>query len=146
MDSSNLGSSFKVVLGVIGEDVHTVGIKILEMALKDAGFEVLSLGAQVSQEEFIEAAKKIMADAILVSSFSGHAEILVDGFKERCVKAGLENTLLYIGGYLSLEGISWEEIEKKFKELGFDRVYPPGTTPEKAIKDLKEDISLRRRK
>lgn len=136
----------KVVLGVIGEDVHTVGIKILEMALRDAGFHVLSLGAQVSQEEFIDAALGLGADAILVSSFSGHAEMLVEGFREKCRKAGLQHILLYIGGYLTLEGRPWDEVEARFKELGFDRVYPPGTRPEKAIEDLREDIQRRRGK
>ena len=38
-----------VVLGVIGEDVHIVGARILEYALSDYGFKVVSLGAQVSQ-------------------------------------------------------------------------------------------------
>lgn len=42
--------------GVIGADVHTIGIKILEYALSKAGFQVASLGVQTSQEEFIEAA------------------------------------------------------------------------------------------
>jgi methylaspartate mutase sigma subunit len=135
----------KVVLGVIGEDVHTVGIKILEMALKDAGFQVVSLGAQVSQEEFIDAASQTGADAILVSSFSGHAEMLVEGFRERCKRAGLKDVILYIGGYLTLEGRPWEEVEGRFKELGFDRVYPPGTKPEKALEDLRQDIQSRRR-
>ena len=39
----------------------------------------------------------------------------------------------------------WDEVERKFKELGFNRVHPPGTSPTKAIQDLIEDISLRRR-
>ena len=35
----------RIVLGVIGADVHAVGNKILEMVLKEAGFEVINLGA-----------------------------------------------------------------------------------------------------
>ena len=59
-----------VVLGVIGEDVHIVGARILEYALNDSGFNVISLGAQVSQEEFLDAAIETNADAILISSFN----------------------------------------------------------------------------
>ena len=103
------------------------------------------MGAQVSQEEFINAALETDADAILVSSFSGHAEILVRSFRERCIEAGLNDIILYIGGSLLLSEERWDEVEKKFTGLGFNRVYPPGTSPTKAVQDLIEDISLRRR-
>lgn len=133
-----------VVTGVIGEDVHIVGIRVLETALRKEGIKVISLGAQVPQEEFIKAAKEHNADAIFVSSFSGHAEELVKGMKERCSEVGLDNILLYIGGYLAVTGKLWEEIEAEFKALGFDRVYPPRTTPSKVIEDFKEDLRRRR--
>jgi methylaspartate mutase sigma subunit len=60
-----------LVTGVIGEDVHIMGIRIVEHALRDAGFKIVSLGAQVSQEQYIEAAVETNADAILVSSLGG---------------------------------------------------------------------------
>jgi methylaspartate mutase sigma subunit len=104
-----------VVTGVIGEDVHIVGIRIIEHALNDYGFKVHSLGAQVSQEEFINAALETDADAILVSSFSGHAEILVRSFRERCIEAGLNDIILYIGGSLLLSEERWDEVEKNLK-------------------------------
>jgi methylaspartate mutase sigma subunit len=138
-------SSGKIVIGVIGEDVHVVGIRIMEHALKDAGFSVVSLGTQVSKEEFVKAALEEKADAIFVSSFSGHAESLAQSFRDTCAEAGLGDILLYIGGFLLLVEKPWEEVESKFKALGFDRVYPPGTSPETALEDLKTDISLRGR-
>jgi methylaspartate mutase sigma subunit len=134
-----------VVTGVIGEDVHIVGIRILEHALRNAGVKVVSLGAQVSQEEFINAAAEANADAIFVSSFSGHAESLAPRLREKCTEAGLSDIILYIGGYLLIGERPWQETEKTFKKLGFDRVYPPGISPTKAIEDLKVDASLRRR-
>ena len=54
-----------VVTGVIGEDVHVVGVRILEFALGEAGFKVIPLGSQVSQKEFIGGAIESNADAIL---------------------------------------------------------------------------------
>jgi methylaspartate mutase sigma subunit len=134
-----------VVLGVIGEDVHIVGARILEYALSDSGFKVVPLGAQVSQEEFLDAAIETNADAIMISSFSGHAEILVSGFKEKCVEAGLRNVILYIGGYLILEEKPWEEVSNKYVQMGFNRVYPPGTTPTTVTEDLKKDVKVLRR-
>jgi methylaspartate mutase sigma subunit len=104
--------------------------------LSDEGFKVVSLGAQVSQEEFIEAAVETKADAILLSSFSGHAESMANGFREKCNEAGLGNIILLIGGYLLLEERPWEEIERKYIEMGFNAVYPPGITPTRVVEDL----------
>jgi len=144
--SDNNESKGTLVTGVIGEDVHVVGIRILEYALGEAGFKVVPLGSQVSQKEFVEAVIETDADAILVSSLSGHAESLVPGLREKCIEADLSDVLLYLGGYLLVGEMPWEGTEKKFKELGFDRVYPPGTSPTQVIADLEADISSRRRR
>jgi len=32
------------------------------------------------------------------------------------------------------------EVEKRFLEMGFSRVYPPGTMPEQCIEDIKKDV------
>jgi len=133
-----------VVTGVIGDDVHVVGIRILEHALRDAGFNVVALGVQVSHEEFINAAVETNADAILVSSLSGHAQILVPGLRDKCTEAGLADVLLYLGGQLVIGRATWEDVEKMFKDMGFNRVYPPSVLPPQVITDLEADLSLRR--
>jgi methylaspartate mutase sigma subunit len=125
-----------LVMGVIGEDVHIVGIRILEYALKDAGYKVVSLGAQVSQQEFISAAVETNADAILISSYSGHAEHLSQGFRNRCIEAGLDKIVLLIGGFLALEAKPWGDVERQYRAMGYDGVYPPGTMPSKVVEDL----------
>jgi methylaspartate mutase sigma subunit len=142
----NSASKGTVVTGVIGEDVHIVGIRILEYALLEAGFKVIPLGSQVSQKEFIEAAIEVNADAILISSLSGHAETLVPGLKEKCVEANLSDVLLYLGGYLLVGETVWEVVEKKFKGLGLNRVYPPSISPTQVMADLEADIASRRRR
>lgn len=131
-----------LVLGVIGSDVHAVGNKILEIALKEAGFNVVNLGVLVSQKEFVEAAIETNADAVLVSSLYGHAEIDCRGLREVFVEAGLADILLYIGGYLVVGSQPWEETQAKFEALGFDRVYPPNTLPEDFIPQLRMDLGL----
>ena len=78
----------RVVLGVIGADVHAVGNKILEMVLKEAGFQVINLGVMVSQEEFINAAVESDAGSIWVSSLYGHGEIDCRGLREKCRRLG----------------------------------------------------------
>ena len=131
-----------VVTGVIGSDCHVVGNWMLRHALERAGFAVVALGAAVSQEEFIDAAKETHADAILVSSIYGHAPLDCQGFREKCVEAGLKKIVLYVGGLLSASVEPFEETEKRFRAMGFDRVYSPHTGLDKAISDLKTDLAL----
>jgi methylaspartate mutase sigma subunit len=132
-----------VVTGVIGDDVHVVGIRLLEHALKHAGYKVVPLGVQVSQEEFINAAIETGANAIMVSSLSGHAQMLVPGFREKCIEAGLVNMVLYLGGQLIIGRTPWEEVEKKYRDLGFDWVCPPNAPLSQVIQKLEADLAAR---
>jgi methylaspartate mutase sigma subunit len=128
-----------LVTGVIGEDVHITGIRIVEYVLRNAGFKIIPLGAQVSQVEFVEAAIETEADALLVSSLSGHANILIPGLREKCEEAGLQGIHLYLGGQLLIGESEWEDIERMFKGMGVDRVYHPEAKMEQVIRDLEYD-------
>lgn len=129
-----------LVLGVIGADVHAVGNRILDYAFTQAGFKVINIGVLASQEEFIRAAIETNADAILVSSLYGHGEIDCRGLREKCQESGIGDILLYVGGNLVVGKQEFAEVEKRFLDMGFDRVYPPGTMPEIAIENLHQDV------
>jgi methylaspartate mutase sigma subunit len=129
-----------IVLGVIGSDCHAVGNKILDHALTEAGYNVINIGVLSPQEDFINAAIETNADAILVSSLYGHGEIDCRGLREKCDEAGLKGIKLYVGGNIVVGKQNWEEVHGRFKAMGFDRVYPPGTSTDTAIRDLREDL------
>jgi len=133
-----------VITGTVGMDAHVIGTKIVSRALKDAGFNVVALGMQVSPEEFISVAQETNADAILMSSLYGMAEIDLKGFNEKRLEAGLGDILLYIGGNLVIGRYDPAQVEPKFKKLGFDRVYPPETDIAAVIeKDLRKDLKAK---
>lgn len=129
-----------IVLGVIGSDCHAVGNKILDYSLSEAGFKVVNIGVLSPQEDFINAAIETNANAILVSSLYGHGEIDCRGMREKCEEAGLNNILLYVGGNIVVGKQNWSEVQGKFMDMGFNRVYPPGTSTETAIADLTTDL------
>ena len=131
-----------LVIGVIGADVHAVGNKILYHAFTDAGFEVINLGVMVSQEEYIAAAIESNADAIVVSSLYGQGELDCRGMREKCDEAGLKGILLYAGGNLVVGKVPVEEIERRYKAMGFDRAFGPGTDPQVTIACLKKDLGI----
>lgn len=130
-----------VVLGVIGSDVHAVGNRILDYAFTQAGFKVINIGVLATQEEFIQAAIETNADVILVSSLYGHGEMDCRGLREKCQETGLD-ILMYAGGNLVCGKQDFESVRERFLAMGFDRVYPPGTMPETAIADLRQDLGI----
>ncbi|MDA8443366.1 MAG: methylaspartate mutase subunit S [Peptococcaceae bacterium] len=131
-----------LVLGVIGADVHAVGNRILDYAFSQAGFRVINIGVLACQEEFIDAAIETNAQAILVSSLYGHGEIDCRGLRQKCQESGIGSILLYVGGNLVIGKQDFQPVSDRFKAMGFDRVYPPGTMPEQPIADLRADLGL----
>lgn len=135
-----------VVLGTVGQDCHVVGISVLRHALEKAGCEVAFLGALTAADEFIGAARETAADAIFVSSLYGMGRADCADLRSKCMEAGIGDIFLYVGGVLVTDPEEWSKTEQLFKELGFDRVYPPGTKPEQALSDLRTDIAQKERR
>jgi len=129
-----------IVTGVIGSDTHIVGNRILTMALEKAGYKVVSLGALTPSADFVRAAVETRAEAILVSSLYGQGELDCRGFRDLCTEAGLEDILLYVGGNLVVGKRSWEQTEKTYLDMGFDRAAPPGTRAETVLEWLARDL------
>ena len=132
-----------IVTGVIGSDTHIVGNRILSIALENAGYKVVALGALTPAGDFVKAAVETAADAILVSSLYGQGELDCRGFRDLCIEAGLENILVYVGGNLVVGKRSWDETLKSYIDMGFDRVAPPGTRVETVLAWLAEDFAAR---
>lgn len=62
--------------------------------------------------------------------------------REACDEAGLKDIPLYVGGNIVVGKQKWEEVEPRFKAMGFNRVYPPGTSPDVTIADMKKDLGI----
>jgi methylaspartate mutase S subunit len=131
-----------IITGTIGQDSHVIGIKLLSRVLMEEGFHVVELGALTPAEEFIKAAQETNATAIFISSLYGMAEIDLDGFKDKCDEAGLKDVLLYLGGNLAVGRHDFRDDERKFKAMGFNRVYPPEVDFDHVLKDFKNDVGI----
>lgn len=133
----------KLVTGVIGADTHIVGNRILSMALEEAGFEVIALGAVTPAEDFVKAAIETAADAVMVSSLYGQGELDCRGFRDLFIEAGLEDILIYVGGNLVVGKQDWDDVERRFIAMGFDRAFPPNTRTDPVIEALNADFAAR---
>ena len=85
MDTSN---PIKVITGTIGDDIHSFGIKVINHALESAGYQVISLGIQTPQEDFVKAA--IESDALGDAAQRGWL-MLFELLQQRNNKAAFES-------------------------------------------------------
>lgn len=139
----NGSQRYKIVLGVIGADCHAVGNKILDAFLTSRGIEVINLGVMVSQAEFVEAALRYDAKAILVSSIYGHGEQDCQGFRDLCEEYELLDIILYVGGNLMIGKQDFSDVARRFLTMGFDRVFQPSDNLGTIVALLKGDIDGR---
>ena len=130
----------RVVIGVIGDDIHIVGNRIMQLALEESGFQVFNLRARNRPEEFCQAALEVNADAVFVSSLNGEGEYWCADIRSLFREFGLEHVLLYVGGNIVVGERPKEEVVKRFKQFGFDRVYHMEPDIGVAIADLQEDL------
>ena len=62
--------------------------------------------------------------------------------REKCDEAGLKGIPLLVGGNIVIGKQTFEDVEKRFKEMGFDRAFPPNTLPETTIEALRELLHM----
>ena len=113
----------KVVTGVVGNDIHVVANRLMELSLNARGYEVFNLGVNTHLEEFFDAVVETGADILLISSLNGEAEGWSREVKALKAKyKNLDNLIMMIGGNLAVGRGDPEEIERKYKNYGFDLV------------------------
>lgn len=130
----------RVVIGVIGDDIHVVGNRIMQLALEESGCQVFNLRTRNRPEHFCQAALEVNAHAVFVSSLNGEGEYWCADFRERLHALGLGHVLLYVGGNVVVGNRPEPEVVALFKSYGFDRVYHQRPDIGAAIVDLFEDL------
>ena len=115
----------KVVTGVVGNDIHVVANRLIDLSLQARGFEVFNLGVNTYLEEFIDAVIETNADILLISSLNGEAEGWARELKILKSKYGnlLDDVVFMIGGNLVVGTGSADDIVPRFKNYGFDLVF-----------------------
>jgi methylmalonyl-CoA mutase, C-terminal domain len=120
----------RVLLAKPGLDGHDRGVKVIGMALRDAGAEVVYLGLQQTAAAIVAAAVAEDVDVIGLSVLSGvHLRVTADLIAARA-KAGIEEVPVVVGGTIPPKDT------ERLKELGASGVYPVGTPLDSVVKSV----------
>ena len=124
----------RVLVGKPGLDGHDRGGKVVALALKDAGMEVIYTGLHQTVPSIVKQAVQEAVDVIGVSIMSGaHIPIcrkLMDMIKEE----DLGNVVVVVGGVIPNKDIPL------LKELGVDGVFPGGSPFDEIVSFIKQSV------
>lgn len=127
-------AKIRVLVAKPGLDGHDRGAKVVARALRDGGCEVIYTGIRQTPEMIAEAALQEDVDVIGLSILSGaHLELfprIVAELKSR----GVDDVLLFCGGIIP------EEDNEKLAEMGFRKVFRPGSNTQDIVKFVYENV------
>jgi corrinoid protein of di/trimethylamine methyltransferase len=99
MDLADEDTAGKVIMGTVDEDIHNIGKNILITMLKANGFDVVDLGVEIPNEDFIQAVKDeepdILGMSALMTMTMDHQEEVIELLEEEGVR---DDVKVMVGG------------------------------------------------
>jgi methylmalonyl-CoA mutase C-terminal domain/subunit len=125
----------KVLLAKLGLDVHNRGLVTVAMELRDEGMEVIYMG-NCLPDEIVATAVQEQVDVIGVSSLGGAHLSLGRLLIEKAEQKGFKDDLVFLIG-----GVFSPEDAEELARIGFDGVYPPGSSRASIVTGIKEALT-----
>jgi methylmalonyl-CoA mutase, C-terminal domain len=111
----------RILIAKPGLDGHDRGAKVVSLALRDAGMEVLYSGLHQSIDQIISTAIQESVDVIGLSIMTGAHLPICTRLMKRLKEEDLTDIHLVVGGVIPKDDIS------KLREIGAKAVFPGGT-------------------
>ena len=119
----------------LGLDVHNRGLVTVAMELRDEGMEVIYMG-NCLPDEIVATAVQEQVDVIGVSSLGGAHLSLGRLLIEKAEQKGFKDDLVFLIG-----GVFSPEDAEELARIGFDGVYPPGSSRASIVTGIKEALT-----
>ena len=98
-EDASTGETKKAVIGVVEGDTHDIGKNLVKIMMETAGFEMYDLGRDVPIDSFIEKAKEVDADLIMMSTLMTTTmpgmRTVIEKLKEQGIR---DNFKVMVGG------------------------------------------------
>jgi methylmalonyl-CoA mutase cobalamin-binding domain/chain len=133
-----VGERIRVLIAKPGLDGHDRGAKVVALALRDAGMEVIYTGLHRTVDEIVAAAVQEDVDAIGLSILSGAHLSLSEKLLAQLRAAGLVDVPVFVGGNIPLRD------HAKLRALGIAGVFATGTELSEIARAVREAVEKNR--
>lgn len=124
----------KILIGKPGLDGHDRGAKVIALALRDAGMEVIYTGLHQTVEQIVKAAVQEAVDVVGLSIMSGAHLPICRKLLEMMKSEGIEQIPVVVGGVIPKRHVA------ELKKLGIAAVFPGGTPFDEIVSGVKEVV------
>lgn len=125
----------RILIAKPGLDGHDVGAKVIALALRDAGADVIYTGLRKSPDYIARVAVDEDVDAVGLSLLSGAHKELVKETLEKLRELGGEDIAVFVGGTIP------EEDHEQLRTLGVVGVYTSEMELEHVLRDVERALS-----
>jgi methylmalonyl-CoA mutase C-terminal domain/subunit len=129
-----LEKKIKILIGKPGLDGHDRGAKIIALALRDAGMEVIYTGLHQTVEQIVKAAVQEAVDVVGLSIMSGAHLPICRKILQIMKSEGIQEIPVVIGGVIPKQDIP------ELKKVGIAAVFPGGTSFDEIVSGIKKVV------
>lgn len=123
----------RVLIGKVGLDGHDRGAKVLALALRDAGMEVVYTGLRQTPETIVRAAIDEDVDVIGLSFMSGAHMVFVPKIMKLLEEEGIKDEVkVVVGGTIPNKDL------ERLKDAGVAEIFQVGTTTGQIVMRLRQ--------
>ena len=124
----------RVLIAKPGLDGHDRGAKVVALALKDAGMEVIYTGLRQSVDQITHAALQEDVKVVGLSILSGAHLPITKKLVQKMKKEGVQDVMVLVGGNIPKGDVP------KLKKLGVKEVFPTGSKFEDIVSFIQTNV------
>ena len=128
--------SIRVLIAKPGLDGHDRGAKVVALALRDAGFEVIYTGLHQTIDQIVETALQEDVDVIGLSMLSGAHLPLTAKLMTEMESAGITDKIVLVGGNIPERDVD------ALKELGISDVFSTGSQFDEIAAAIRRSVDV----
>ena len=122
----------KILVGKPGLDGHDRGAKVVALALRDAGMEVIYTGLHQSLEQIVNTAVQEAVDIIGLSIMSGAHLPICERLLDMLKAEQIGDVPIVVGGVIPKQDVA------RLNEMGVKGVFPGGTPFEEIVTGIRD--------
>ncbi|MEE4453051.1 cobalamin B12-binding domain-containing protein [Novosphingobium resinovorum] len=120
-------NAIRCVLGMLGSDVHTKGIRTVASMLRSAGIDVVFAGEHLTIDQMVESVREAEPEFVGLSFSTAGYLVYMKLFTDAMKAAGLGHVSVMVGGLVHPDD------EAALRGMGVSGLFGPGTTTQDIV-------------